>query len=36
MEAWARALGIEPAVFARRLLSFSDPELHRLLFQVKK
>ena len=36
MEAWARALGIEPAVFARRLLSFYDPELHRLLFEVKK
>ena len=36
MEAWARALGIEPALFARRLLSFYDPELHRLLFEVKK
>jgi transcriptional regulator with XRE-family HTH domain len=36
MEAWARALGVEPAVFARRLLSYYDPELHRLLFEVKK
>lgn len=36
MEAWASALGIEPQVFARRLLSFYDPELHRLLFEVTK
>jgi hypothetical protein len=36
MEAWARALGTEPSAFARRLLSFYDPELHRLLFEVKK
>ena len=36
MEAWARALGVEPSTFARRLLSFYDPELHRLLFEVKK
>lgn len=36
MEAWARALGIEPAVFARRLLAYYDPELHRLLFEVKE
>ncbi len=34
MELWARALDIEPQVFARRLLSFYDPELHRLLFEV--
>jgi transcriptional regulator with XRE-family HTH domain len=34
MEAWARALGVEPQAFARRLLSFYDPELHRLLFEV--
>lgn len=32
MEAWARALGQEPSEFARSLLSFYDPELHRLLF----
>ena len=36
MEAWARALGVPPAAFARRLLAFYDPELHRLLFEVKK
>lgn len=35
MEAWARALGAEPPTFARQLLSFYDPELHRLLFEVK-
>ena len=34
MDAWARALGVEPQAFARRLLSFYDPELHRLLFEV--
>jgi transcriptional regulator with XRE-family HTH domain len=32
MEAWAKALGIKPAEFARRLLSFYDPDLHQLLF----
>jgi transcriptional regulator with XRE-family HTH domain len=36
MEAWARALGQQPSDFARRLLSYYDPELHRLLFEVKK
>jgi transcriptional regulator with XRE-family HTH domain len=36
MEAWARVLDVEPAVFARRLISFYEPELHRLLFEVKK
>ena len=36
MEAWARALGVDPAEFARHLLSFYDPELHRLLFEVKR
>lgn len=36
MEAWARALGQQPADFARRLLTYYDPELHRLLFEVKK
>jgi transcriptional regulator with XRE-family HTH domain len=35
MEAWARALGIAPAEFARQLLAFYDPELHRLLFEAK-
>jgi transcriptional regulator with XRE-family HTH domain len=33
MEGWAQALAVPPDVFARRLLSFYDPELHRLLFK---
>jgi hypothetical protein len=36
MEAWGRALGVDPPTFARQLLSFYDPELHRLLFEVEK
>jgi transcriptional regulator with XRE-family HTH domain len=36
MEAWARALGADPSEFARELLSHYEPELHRLLFEVKK
>lgn len=36
MEAWARALGTDPSDFARQLLSFYDPELYRLLFEVKQ
>jgi transcriptional regulator with XRE-family HTH domain len=36
LEAWARALGVEPSVFARELLLYYDPELHRLLFEVKR
>jgi hypothetical protein len=35
MEAWARALGVAPAEFTRHLLSFYEPELHKLLFEVK-
>jgi transcriptional regulator with XRE-family HTH domain len=35
MEAWARALGTDPSVFARQLLAYYDPELHRLLFEGK-
>lgn len=35
MEAWSLALGEDPSSFARHLLSFYDPELHRLLFEVK-
>ena len=35
MEAWAQALEQPPSDFARRLLAFYDPELHRLLFEVK-
>jgi transcriptional regulator with XRE-family HTH domain len=36
MERWAEALGIEPSEFARRLLSYYDPEMYRLLFQVEQ
>jgi len=36
IEPWGRALGVEPAVFARELLSYYEPELHRLLFEVKR
>jgi transcriptional regulator with XRE-family HTH domain len=36
MEAWARALNAEPSKFARELLSYYDPELYRLLFEVKQ
>jgi transcriptional regulator with XRE-family HTH domain len=36
LERWARALGIDPSSFARELLSYYDPELHRLLFEVKR
>jgi transcriptional regulator with XRE-family HTH domain len=35
MEAWAAALDIPAPEFARTLLSFYDPELHRLLFEVE-
>jgi transcriptional regulator with XRE-family HTH domain len=32
MGAWANELGIEPAAFAKHLLMYYEPELHRLLF----
>ena len=32
MEAWGLALGLAPADFAHHLLSYYDPDLHRLLF----
>jgi len=35
MEAWAAALQVPAPEFARTLLSFYDPELHRLLFEVE-
>ena len=35
MEAWALALGIPPGAFARHLLKYYEPELHKLLFEVK-
>jgi transcriptional regulator with XRE-family HTH domain len=36
MAAWATALGLDPAAFAKHLLSYYEPELHRLLFGAKK
>jgi transcriptional regulator with XRE-family HTH domain len=36
MEAWALALGAEPAAFTRHLISFYEPELFRLLFGEKR
>jgi transcriptional regulator with XRE-family HTH domain len=38
MEAWAKALDVNPSDFAKRLLSFYEPELYRLLYEyeVKK
>jgi transcriptional regulator with XRE-family HTH domain len=36
MEAWAKALDVDPSNFAKQLLSFYEPELYRLLFEVKK
>jgi transcriptional regulator with XRE-family HTH domain len=36
METWARALGVDPTEFARKLVSYYDPELFRLLFKVKE
>jgi transcriptional regulator with XRE-family HTH domain len=35
MAAWANALGADPSTFAKHLLSFYEPELYRLLFEVK-
>ncbi len=32
MERWAQLLGVDPAVFARTLLAYYDPALHRALF----
>jgi transcriptional regulator with XRE-family HTH domain len=36
MEGWALALKVDPAEFARKLVSYYDPVLHRLLFKGKK
>ncbi len=30
---WAETLGLEPGAFARTLLRYYEPELHRLLFE---
>lgn len=31
-ELWAKAIGVPPQAFARKLLGFYEPEIHRLLF----
>ena len=36
MEAWGRALGQDAPAFAKKLLSYYDPEMYRLLFEVQK
>ena len=36
MKAWAKALDTDPTKLAKRLLSFYEPELYRLLYEVKK
>jgi transcriptional regulator with XRE-family HTH domain len=36
MGAWASELGLEQTAFARHLLIFYEPELHRLLFGAEK
>lgn len=33
--AWAQALNLNPSSFARTLLEFYEPELHRLLFEAE-
>ena len=35
IEAWARTLGVDPTHFARRLIAFYEPELHRVLYEVR-
>ena len=35
VEAWANAVGADPPLFAERLLSFYEPELHRVLYEHK-
>ena len=32
IEAWAKEVGVDPAWFAWRLLSYYEPELHRVLY----
>ena len=36
MGAWANELGLEQAAFARHLLMYYEPELHRLLFGAER
>lgn len=34
-EAWAQALDVDPSDFTKRLISFYEPELHRLLYRLR-
>lgn len=36
IEPWAKVLGVDPSTFARRLLSFYEPELHRVLYETRR
>jgi transcriptional regulator with XRE-family HTH domain len=36
MAGWAQAVGVDPSRFARQLIQFYEPELHRLLFGKEK
>jgi DNA-binding XRE family transcriptional regulator len=36
LKAWAQLLDIDPTVFARRLISYYQPELYRLLYGSKR
>jgi transcriptional regulator with XRE-family HTH domain len=36
MEIWASALGVNPSDFAKHLIRFYEPELYRLLYEVKR
>lgn len=33
LEVWARTVGVAPPRFARQLMSFYEPELHRILYE---
>ena len=35
LRAWAEVVGVDPTEFTKRLLSFYEPELHRLLYEPK-
>jgi hypothetical protein len=35
LEAWANTLDVDPAAFAKQLISFYEPELHRILYKPK-
>jgi transcriptional regulator with XRE-family HTH domain len=35
LEVWAQTLDVDPTEFAKHLISFYEPQLHRLLYQVR-